>query len=164
MKHPRTTTWLWVLLAAISATAAAQAQNPRGERLARVEDWVGITASEMTEGGVTRLWDLPDLKQAAAEAMGSGLAREALRPGGPETPVTREGAMVRWGWCRRGDCGGFGYAFVVDPKRGDLFVCRNTDSGKQGWMGTDPRMHIPIRGRACDATNVTEFIRLNTRK
>ena len=77
--------------------------------------------------------------------------------------MTREGAMLRWSWCRRGDCSGFGYVFVVDPRRGDLFVCRNTDAGKQGWMGTDPRMHIPIRGRACDAANVTEFIRLNTR-
>jgi hypothetical protein len=156
-------TWLWLLLAVIPATAGAQGQNPRGERFARVEEWVGITASEVTEGGATRLWDLPDLKQAAAEAMGSGLAREALRPAGPETPVTREGAMLRWGWCRRGDCSAFGYVLVVDPRRGDLFVCRNAEAGKQGWMGTDPRMHIPIRGRACDATNVTEFIRLNTR-
>ena len=159
----RTAALLGIALLLIPVTGVAQGQNPRAERLSRVEQWVGIMGSEMVEGGVGRLWDLPDLKRAAIEAMGSALAREALRPAGQETPITREGAILRWGWCRRGDCAGYGYVFLVDPRRGDLFVCRNTDAGRQGWMGTDPRMHIPIRGRNCDAANVSEFIRINSR-
>ncbi len=157
-----------VAIALVPVVATAQVQDPRRERLAPVEQWVGLSASEPppeTAAGAAagRLWDLPALRQAATEAMGSALAREALKPAGPETPVVREGAMLRWSWCRRGDCAGFGYAFVVDPRRGDLFVCRNAEGGRQGWMGNDPRMHIPIRGRNCDAANVSEFIRLNSR-
>lgn len=163
MSRLRSRKWLWLLPAVLTTTTIAQQQDPRAERLAAVEQWVGMAASETTEGGVARLWDLPALRQAAGEAMGAALAREALRPAGPETPVTREGGMLRWGWCRRGDCAGHGYVFVADPHRGDLFVCRTAESGRQGWMGTDPRLFVPLRGRACDAANVTEFIRLNTR-
>lgn len=163
MKHGLAGVMVAVGLALLAGGSFAQVKDPRGERLARVEDWVGIAGSETTEGGVGRLWDLPGLRQAAVEAMGAALAREALRPAGPETPVAREGTMLRWGWCRRGDCGSFGYVFLADPQRGDLFVCRNAGSGRQGWMGTDPRLYIPVRGRPCDSTNVGEFIRLNTR-
>jgi hypothetical protein len=165
MRCQRVAGWFLVVVAtaALPAVAIAQVQDPRRERLATVEQWVGISAKDTVEGGTGRLWDLPALRQAATEAMGPALAREALQPTGPETPVTRDGAMLRWSWCRRGDCGGFGYVFVVDPHRGDLFVCRSAESGRQGWMGNDPRMHIPIRGRSCDAANVSEFIRLNTR-
>jgi len=161
--HQRTGALLAIALAAMPAIAAGQLQNPRAERLASVQQWVGITAGETIEGGSGKLWDLPALRQAANEAMGPALAREALRPAGPETPVVRDGLLLRWSWCRRGDCGGLGYVFIVDPRHGDLFVCRSADSGRQGWMGNDPRMHTPIRGRACDAANVSEFVRLNTR-
>ncbi|HKU99083.1 MAG TPA: hypothetical protein VJR58_27570 [Vineibacter sp.] len=162
-RHPHAAAWLGIMLAAVPTIAAGQQQNPRAERLASVAQWVGITAAETIEGGSGKLWDLPALRQAAVEAMGPALAREALKPAGPETPVVRDGLLLRWSWCRRGDCGGLGYVFVVDPRRGDLFVCRSADSGRQGWMGNDPRMHIPIKGRGCDAANVSEFIRLNTR-
>jgi hypothetical protein len=156
-------TGLSVFLGLLPALAAAQPQNPRAERFAAVEDWVGLAASETAEGGTDRLWDLPGLRQAAVEAMGAALAREALRPAGPETRVRREGGLLHWSWCRRADCAGFGYVFLVDPRRGDLFVCRHAESGRQGWMGTDPRLFVPVKGRACDAANVTEFVRLNAR-
>lgn len=150
-------------LTLLSASGVAQVTNPRAERLAPIEQWEGLMPSETVEGSVLKLWELPALRQAATEALGAAMAREALRPLGPEKPVTREGGMLRWSWCRRQDCGSFGYVLVADPRRGDLFICRYADSGRQGWMGTDPRQLTPVRGRTCDAANVTEFIRLNTR-
>jgi hypothetical protein len=155
--------WLGIILALLSTAAVAQVPNPRDERLAQVAQWIGIIGSETVEGGVLRLWELPGVRQAANEAMGAALARDALRPNGTEQPVAQEGAMLRWSWCRRQNCAAFGYVFVADPRRGDLFVCRYADGGRTGWMGTDPRMTIPVRGRTCDAVNVSEFIRLNTR-
>ncbi|MCW5749351.1 MAG: hypothetical protein KIT36_24385 [Alphaproteobacteria bacterium] len=163
MRCRRAMGW-WLIVVGVAPLAAmAQLRTPRDDRLAQVTQWIGITASETVEGGVGRLWDLPGLQAAATEAMGAALAREALRPAGPETPVTREGPMLRWGWCRRNDCAGFGYVLVADPQRGDLYICRNAEAGRQGWMGTDPRMFIPFRGQVCDAANVSEFIRLNAR-
>ncbi|TWT10115.1 hypothetical protein [Reyranella sp. CPCC 100927] len=163
MRQQRVAAWLWAALIVLPADAVSQQRDPRAERLASVERWIGVSAADTVEDGPGRLWDLPALRQAASEAMGPALAREALKPAGPETPVVREGRMLRWSWCRRGDCGGLGYVFVVDPRRGDLYACRSAEQGRQGWMGNDPRMHIPIRGRTCDAANVSEFIRLNTR-
>ncbi|HJQ57410.1 MAG TPA: hypothetical protein VJ890_10910 [Vineibacter sp.] len=163
MSGRRLVGWFGLGIALLPAAVAAQAPNPRAERLAPVAQWVGVIGSETAEGNVLRLWELPGLRQAANEALGAAMAREALRPNGIEQPVTREGEMLRWGWCLRQNCGVFGYVLVADPRRGDLFVCRYADGGRVGWMGTDPRMAIPVRGRPCDAANVTEFIRLNTR-